>query len=417
MGEIRPEQYQLVFFFEGTDVSRQMLVEEFESVLDGFVPLVDYSGRKCQCAFLLVNPDLTVDAVVFFHLGFDISGRPDLHWNTPIKQLACQADITPTLSRVIRIASYSNCSIAWHQQKLWEPFVEQVEAMVQCVKSNQLGLGQLDRQQSSTSEIPALQINDSAQPVVLTNLADYVGGDGFDESMLEKQRKNYEQQLNLKSLEIGKLRDQHNELLLQLKSLEGRFEKSVYEKAQSYIEKRDKKWQEKLGQAKQYILQQNRLIKEKDAELESRTQMHTGDESLNNAAGNRFAQSGSSQPGSSQNSSPQNNNAMLKLMQDQGIKLQVNHPGIGSLHIPYEDVIEYLAAPMVYVANLRGVRPEDYAAWLQHRKNPRCQGFTEDGKACCEKIDPVSDLDQFVPGHSDFCQHHRMEKPQNESLA
>lgn len=410
MGEIRPEQYQLVFFFEGTEISRQMLVEEFESVLDGFVPLVDYSGRKCQCVFLLVNPDLSVDAAVFFHLSFDISGRPDLHWNTPIKQLACQADATHASSEVIRIASYSNCSIAWHQQKLWEPFVEQIDTMVQCVKQNQLGLGQLDRQPSPTSEIPALQINETAEPVVLTNLADYVG-DSHDESMLEKQRKNYEQQLNLKSLEIGKLRDQHNELLLQLRSLEGRFEKSVYEKLQSHVAKREKKWQEKLSQAKQYILRQAQLLKEKEAELESLLEPKNDLESQRGETNIDVLESNLS------SNHAQGNAAMLKLMQAQGIKLQVNHAGVGSVHIPYEDVIEYLAAPLVYVANLCGVSSECYAAWLQHRKNPRCRGFTEDGKACREMLEVTSELDEFEPGYSDCCHMHRVPKPQNESLA
>ncbi|GAA6152715.1 hypothetical protein [Pseudoteredinibacter isoporae] len=403
MGEIRPEQYQLVFFFEGTDVSRQMLVEEFESVLDGFVPLVDYSGRKCQCAFLLVNPDFSVDAAVFFHLIFDLSGRPDLHWNTPIKQLACQADTTHSLSEHIRIASYSNCSIAWHQQKLWEPFAEQVDAMVQSVQQNQLGLGELDRHQTFTSEIPALQINDSAQPVVLTNLADYVGGDAFDESMLEKQRKKYEQQLNLRSLELGKLRDQHNELLMQLKSLEGRFEKRVYEQVQSHLSKRDEHWQDKMRKAKQYILQQAQIIKEKDAEIcELQASRPTG------------SSTGHSSQAAEQ---PENNRAMLTLMRAQEIQLQVSHPGVGNIHIPYDDVIEYLAAPMVYVAQLCGVRPEDYAAWIQHRKNPCCQGFAEDGRACRVKITLISDLNKFEPGYSDFCHQHRMSDLSSESLA
>lgn len=237
MGEIRADQHQLVVFFEGAEVSRQMLVEEFESVLDGFVPLVDYSGRRCQCAFLLVNPDLSTDAAVFFHLNFDVSGRPDLHWNTPIKQLASQANTEHSLDSSVRIASYSNCSIAWHQQKLWEPFPEQLEALERCIKENRLGLGELNRQHSLTSEIPALHIDEGEAPLVLTSLASHVQSD-LDEPVLEKQRKAFEQQINLQQLELAKLRDQNSDLKLQLKHLENRFQKSIYDTVNQTIELR-----------------------------------------------------------------------------------------------------------------------------------------------------------------------------------
>ncbi|WP_299975148.1 hypothetical protein [uncultured Pseudoteredinibacter sp.] len=387
MGEIRADQHQLVVFFEGAEVSRQMLVEEFESVLDGFVPLVDYIGRRCQCAFLLVNPDLSVDAVVFFHLNFDVSGRPDLHWNTPIKQLACQASSEHSLDCGIRIASYSNCSIAWHQQKLWEPFAEQLDALCRVIKENQLGLGQINRQQSLTSEIPALQIDDSEAPLVLTNLASHVQSD-IDEPVLEKQRKAFEQQINLQQLELAKLRDQNSALNSQIKHLESRFQKSLYDTLSQTIEQREVKWQAKLRQAKLYIKQQARQIKDLESELEQEL-------------GEGFSDQAS----------------LLKQLQLRSVKLHVDHPGIGVVHIPYDEVVDYLAAPLVYVANLCGVSPDVYGAWLKHRHQPICQGFDETGVMCKVALDAVRDLSAFVPGRSDFCVHHQCEGSPKESLA
>ena len=392
MAEIRPEQYQLVFFFEGTEISRQMLVEEFESVLDGFVPLPDYSGRRCQCVYLLVNPDLSLDAAVFFHLSFDISGRPDLHWNTPIKQLASQAGATHPLNADIRIASYSNCSIAWHQQKLWEPFAEQLDAISVSLSGNPLGLGAINRSQSSTSEIPALHINESQEPLVLTNLADF-SGHGLTESELEKQRRLFEYQINLKNLELGKLRDQHNGLLLQLRSLEGQFEKNLQESVKAKVEARDRQWKDKLGKTKLYMQQQARLIREQETQLKALADKEAVEAGVDN------------------------NVAIFKHMASRGIKLQVSHPGIGSVHIPYDDVLEYMAAPVVYIAGLCDMSAEDYAAWLQHRHNPRCLGFNEDGTACGVSVDLISELEQFVPGESDHCVRHRVLKDNQSSIA
>jgi len=387
MGEIRADQHQLVVFFEGAEVSRQMLVEEFESVLDGFVPLVDYSGRRCQCAFLLVNPDLSTDAAVFFHLNFDVSGRPDLHWNTPIKQLASQANTEHSLVSSVRIASYSNCSIAWHQQKLWEPFPEQLEALERCIKENRLGLGELNRQHSLTSEIPALHIDEGEAPLVLTSLASHVQSD-LDEPVLEKQRKAFEQQINLQQLELAKLRDQNSDLKLQLKHLENRFQKSIYDTVNQTIEQREVKWQAKLRQAKLYIQQQAKQIKDLESELDQDLAANHPDQS-----------------------------SQLKQLQARGVKLQVDHPGIGAVHIPYDELVDYLAAPLVYVANLCGVSAEVYGAWLKHRHKPRCQGFDEAGSICNIPVDAVRELAEFVPGRSDFCIRHQCQGESKESLA
>ncbi|MEE4464799.1 chromosome partitioning protein ParA, partial [Azotobacter chroococcum] len=82
---------EAVMFFNEHGVCREMLLPEFEAVLDGVVGLPDLADQQVRLAYVLISPRLAVRAAVFFHLDFDEDGAADPNWNIPLRQLSERA--------------------------------------------------------------------------------------------------------------------------------------------------------------------------------------------------------------------------------------------------------------------------------------------------------------------------------------
>lgn len=385
MGEIRADQHQLVIFFDDYEVCRQMLIEEFESVLDGFVPLVDCKGRQQHCVFLLVDVDLSIDAAVFFKLPFDLSGRPDVHWNTPIAQLASQAGPASFDAAGPRVASYSQCSIAWHQQKLWDPQGEHFVALHRVIAENKLGLGRFKPNHNTTTELARLDfpgVDASADAPKHTVL----GGDRAAQLDSTKNQQDeierLQKLLEAQRRQLQKMGRQQTALVKQHEQLRDVTAAQVQEKARLIKQKLEHRWREVLDIRQAEVKQGRQHLDEADrayGELELRYQ---------NAVQGRAED-------------------LLAQLNDAGVKFHAEHAGGGSIHIPKADLLDYLAAPTEYIAARSGVDVERYEQWLLHREQPICGAHEQDGSRCQAGVTCVLELDAFAPGYSDRCTHHK----------
>ncbi|MCV6613876.1 MAG: hypothetical protein OIF35_02785 [Cellvibrionaceae bacterium] len=376
MTDIHLQTYQGIYLFSDDRVSRQMLVEEFESVLDGFVPLSDYAGRRAQCAFAILHTDLSIDALVCFNLDFDHSGRPDIHWNTPIKQLAQQAAMTTCHDLHLRLASYNCCSVAWHQQKLWEPNAAQIKSLLAAISDNRLQLGKLAQRRAATSEIPKLNLSSSADLSALP-LEQYREQEAKAQKIDSLQRTLAQQKKDLEALQR-----ERSSLIKQLND--------ERESRQQQLQQQ----QDLLKQRYAKLLHQNVAVKA--------AQLQHAEQQLM-----QFEQRYNELQGQNKILLAQSEDSLVQQFSAAGINLEVDQPGVGRLRIAAADIYEYMAAPMVYVANCAGVSSELYGQWLAQRKKPICRGFEQDGQPCREALDKVGSLEEFVPGVSDHCVRHR----------
>lgn len=80
--------YAAVFFMDEGQVVRQMRASEFGAFLDGYVGLSDLAETDVKAVLVELDPELRVQALVFFRIWFDEEGRADANWNVPIED--CQ---------------------------------------------------------------------------------------------------------------------------------------------------------------------------------------------------------------------------------------------------------------------------------------------------------------------------------------
>lgn len=139
------DQSEAVLFFSRSFVVKEMLMAEFDAVLDGVVELSEFAGQDCQAVYVKIDPYLQITAAVFFTIAFDAQGQADRGWNLPLKHMAEIAGFGPDLGAgPIRLACRSQCPVPWHQQKTWDPILKpeanSFTQLRQSVLNNRLGL-------------------------------------------------------------------------------------------------------------------------------------------------------------------------------------------------------------------------------------------------------------------------------------
>jgi len=377
MTELRSDQHQAIYFYEGLDVCSQMHIEEFESVLDGFVPLVDYLSRLIHCAYSVINADLSLESVVFFTLRFDATGRPDLHWNTPIRQLARQAGYPMKSYPSIRVCCYSSCSISWHQQNLWQPEVEHLESLQRAVERNTLKFGTLNNHRVATREIPTLNIETQDSPgepektssrLLITDDEDtQLPASARMQSLLQGQKA---QMLELErkcSMLTEKLSQTQDNIELRLKG-----------RVQVLRKKLELKWIE--------------IVRLREVELlKSRKVLHDTQEKLNERES--LLENGMGQG--------------LIHREIEGAVISIQHHGFATVIIEAQNVAAYIKEPQQFVANKLGVDPMVFRHWHNHYNLPCCVNLSKTGTTCGISINRVDKLLDFIPGQSDRCDQHK----------
>lgn len=96
----------------------------------------------------------------------------------------------------------------------------------------------------------------------------------------------------------------------------------------------------------------------------------------------------------------------LRHMESLGMNFVVFHAGAGHLSVPVAELAIYVSNPVAYVAAKCHVSEEQYASWVAHYENPRCNAPLGD-KCCDARLIRMDSPTKFISGQSDRCARHQ----------
>lgn len=439
------EQLEAVFLFQEEQISRELLYPEFEAILDGFIPVPDFANTAAKAAYVQVDHSLCVTGVVFFLLGFDANGMVDRRWNVPLRQLIETAGSGPDMGAgAIRLACYSQCSIAWHQKNLWDPLMQRGNnsfvAMRKAVKANRLGLIVKPALVKESKPVAPVQAVRSAQEAELEQIAleqklhDHYAQQLRDKTamLIKEQRLHIATMMNQHQAKLHALQHEHQQRLLAYQQKHQQFEQQNKELAErnrhlkdtldvqaNKIEGMREYFAHKLKAAQQDESSQVQVLQDNfTLELDAKIQAATAElrEMLDMREVELFYRH--------QNESAlkdeivnlkRENQQLLKNSGDQllgrltkaGVNLVVFLPGLGEIAIALDDIGRYLEDPQAYAADKAGVNQAVYIAWLEHHKSPCCNAVDPRGHLCGRSITMIETPLEFHPGESDRCAQHQ----------
>ncbi|MGQ9425175.1 sodium:proton antiporter [Gilvimarinus sp. F26214L] len=442
------EYSEAVLFVEHNRVNREMLYSEFEAVLDGVVPIPDLAGRSAQAVYLRVNGKLQIIAAVFFRISFDSDGQADKRWNVPIEQFADNSGRGPDLGGgPIRLACRSQCSIAWHQQNLWDPDMtpgnNDFILLKKAIKANRLNLRV--QAPAETEEPPTLAKPEKSAAPSKADTRE------IEARLSQQLRRKFEQEF--RDHMAGLLKEQR----LRILTLNSKRQQEVQQlqlnhqqRLQEYRQQLDKRQQElelqrrRNKELKETIEGQAKKIeglreyfehKLKSAHLDESTQLRTMRENFETEVQAKVAAAtleikeklqlrevelmyrGEQEASlereirrlreENQHLLNNSNGQLLEKLEQAGVNFVAYHPGAGHLTVPLADMAAYLEDPTGYAAAKCGVSTHQYKDWLDHYRQPKCRAIKDGGEVCAETIDRVPSPGQFHAGEHDRCERHR----------
>lgn len=449
-----PEQLEAVFLFQGDHIARELLYNEFEAILDGFVPVTEYAGGLAKAVYARVNPDLTVNAAVFFILAFDGRGIIDRRWNVPLQQLADAAARGPDLGAgPIRLACFSQCPIEWQRKNLWDPQMRpgcnSFVLLRKALKENRLRLTfKISAAEFVTSRTPpkdaaqeqqfqqqqALQQQALQQQVIQKKLHQRYSQALRDRlaHIIKEQRLRITTLVNLQKAKIQGLQEEHQQRLahyqqqLQIQQQQNReLEERVSGLKESLLLQEQKiegvreYFTHKLKAAQNsdtdqlqalqenYVLEMDSRIRAATAELQEMLDMrevelyyrHQQEANLKEEIAHLRQQN--------QDLVNQGGDQLLARLNKAGINFVAFHPGAGHMTIARDDIARYLDNPKTYAAVHCGVTETLYQTWLNHYHQPCCTASDHRGGVCGRAVMRVSSPSEFHEGESDRCNEHR----------
>lgn len=431
------ENARAVLFFGSEGVVKELQYPEFEALLDGFVPLEEWSNRKLKAVYVEVNSQLCVVAAVFFQIGFDPKGAIEASWNMPLGDLARTPTRGPDLGAgPIHLACATQCPIAFYKDALWDPDMSahssHFNQIKKALKRNRLGLLFEPAQNDESNGVSAkellaleqrlsLQLGKSYQNEMRDQLAQLLKDQRLriatintdKENALNALRLEYahkmealQQQLEEKEAQIRDL----GETEAQLKAIiDGQAQK--IEGLREYYEHKLKRGQgvdqDSLDAIKAHYQQESEeqiaaagaefetLLKMKEVELQYRSER---EQQLTEEV-NRLRSENHDLVGNS-------GDHLLEKLSRQGINFVTYQSGAGHITIPVAEIPHFLDNPVLFTANYCGVSEKHYLAWLQHYQTPVCSAKTDTGDICCVDIPRITTPAQFIMGESDVCTVH-----------
>ncbi len=439
------EQLEAVFLFQDEQISRELLYPEFEAILDGFIPVPDFANTSAKAAYVQVDHSLCVTGVVFFLLGFDAKGMIDRRWNVPLRQLIETAGSGPDMGAgAIRLACYSQCSIAWHQKNLWDPLMQRGNnsfvAMRKAIKANRLGLivkPALVKEVKPGAPVQAVRSAQEAareQVALEQKLHDHYAQELRDKMamLIKEQRLRIATLMNQHQTKYHGMQHEHQQRLLAYQQKHQQFEQQNKELAErnrnlkdtldvqaTKIEGMREYFAHKLKAAQQdessqfQVLQDNFAveldvkIRAATAELREMLDMrevelfyrHQNESALKDEIVNLKHEN--------QQLLKNSGDQLLGRLTKAGVNLVVFLPGLGEIAIALDDIGHYLEDPQAYAADKAGVSEAIYIAWLEHHKSPCCNAVDPRGHVCGRSIPMLETPLEFHPGESDRCAQHQ----------
>lgn len=439
------EQLEAVFLFQEEQISRELLYPEFEAILDGFIPVPDFANTFAKAAYVQVDHSLCVTGIVFFLLGFDANGMVDRRWNVPLRQLIENAGSGPDMGAgAIRLACYSQCSIAWHQKNLWDPLMQRGNnsfvAMRKAVKANRLGLivkPALVKEPKPAMPAQAVRSAEEAeheQVALEQKLHDHYAQELRDKMamLIKEQRLRIATIMNQHQAKFHTMQHEHQQRLQAYQQKHQQFEQQNKELAErnrnlkdtldvqaNKIEGMREYFAHKLKAAQQdesiqvQVLQENFAL-EADAKIRAATAelremldmrevelfyRHQNESALKDEIVNLKREN--------QQLLKNSGDQLLGRLTKAGVNLVVFLPGLGEIAIALDDIGRYLEDPQAYAADKAGVSEAIYIAWLEHHKSPCCNAVDPRGHVCSRSIATIETPLEFHPGESDRCVQHQ----------
>ncbi len=439
------EQLEAVFLFQEEQISRELLYPEFEAILDGFIPVPDFANTSAKAAYVQIDHSLCITGVVFFLLGFDAKGMIDRRWNVPLRQLIETAGSGPDMGAgAIRLACYSQCSIAWHQKNLWDPLMQRGNnsfvAMRKAVKANRLGLivkPALVKEPKSSASVQAVRSAQEAereQAALEQKLHDHYAQELRDKMamLIKEQRLRIATLTNQHQAKYHGMQHEHQQRLLAYQQKHQQFEQQNKELAERNRNLKDTLDVQatKIGGMREYfahklkaaqqdessqfqVLQDNFAleldvkIRAATAELREMLDMrevelfyrHQNESALKDEIVNLKREN--------QQLLKNSGDQLLGRLTKAGVNLVVFLPGLGEIAIALDDIGRYLEDPQAYAADKAGVSEVIYIAWLAHHKSPCCNAVDPRGHVCGRSIPMLETPLEFHPGESDRCAQHQ----------
>lgn len=418
----KPQMVEAVMFFSEGGIAKEMLLPEFEAVLDGVVNLPELADQQIRLAHVLINSRLQVQTCVFFYLDFDESGAADPGWNLPLRRLADRGEAGPDLGAgPIRLVCRSQCPVPWHQMHLWDPEPNDLLLLRDAIRRNQLGLL---REEELPSHTARSLMKEDARRVA----SDLDVEQRLKTARLIKRQRQHIQALNRQHSEaLAKLqlaaeeREKRSQAeirqlraaLCELQGGSASLEEQLQEKAESLEQARA----ELARLAELEVSRHNELeavservqgeMEARIAGLQRRLDLRNAELSALNDQKARMQEELDRLRGELERQATQGVEQVLGQLAQQGMVFVVYHPGAGHLTIPLQDIARYLENPMAYVAAKCFVGEEQYRQWLSHFQQPACEAVLPSGGRCALPIDRIDSPARFVSGESNCCSRHR----------
>ena len=443
-----PTSYDAVLFVDQNKVIKEMLLTEFEAVLDGVVGEPDFAGTTAHAVYLKVNRRLEIIGAVFFLINFDAKGNADRRWNIPLSQMVETAAFGPELNGVqVRIASHSQCQIPWHQQDLWEPDLSvgsnTLKILASSIQNNRLGLlidDVVDKPPVLKDVVANTYANVTSKDNV--NASDNHHASDVQEER-EKERYNMAQNIKKQRIYIASLKSLHEQemaaqrklyskdremFLLANKKLQEQIETIELKYCDSLInvENKQTSFDQQCAEYEQRLERmmdqrgidhrslrvqfnkdfQAKLI-EQTTEMESKLEMREVEVYYREEQINRLKSEVLELKNHTKQLESQSVASQISSLVENGVYFVISQPGLGPLSIDAEDLIRFNNEPSAYIAERLGVDLDTYEVWLAHIKLPLCGGDNRSGDSCGEHLEPVTSPQEFVVGMSNYCAAHQ----------
>lgn len=442
------EKAQAVFFFGSEGIAKELLYTEFQALLDGYVPISEWTNQTRKAAYLEFNADFIAVAAVFFTMSFNAKGGVDASWNLPLADMARTVSKGPDLGAgPIHLVCSSLCPVAYFKDWLWDPSMKSSSGhfgqIKKALKRNRLGVHFTEVDTGSGSglskkEVQKLELRLSQQfsKQYDSDLRDQMAQLLKDQRLLgatmnsEKEeaikelrltfaQKMESQQQILEEKEAafkdaeqrnGELKDTIDGQVQKIEGLRDYYEHKLrrakngdQESIESVIERHKIELDAKVAIATSDV---NDLLKMKEVELTYRIEH---EEQLKSEI-SRLRQDGKDLLDNS-------GDQLLEKLSRKGVNFVTYQPGAGHITIPLSEISRFVENPNAFTADYCGVSEKHYLAWLKHYQAPVCGEFDRNGDMCCENVSRIVSPAEFVLGDSDCCeQHSRLKKTINRAV-
>lgn len=127
---------EAIYLFEGDQIIVELRYDDFRTKLLNGEAIGPFKDETARCAYAAIGSGLTVEAVCLFLMPFDSSARGPADWNLPVRDLAQGSGTGPDLGAgPINLAGRGQCSVPWHNLRLWMPREPNLEAVCQQIQA------------------------------------------------------------------------------------------------------------------------------------------------------------------------------------------------------------------------------------------------------------------------------------------